>query len=344
MENTFGIPHMTRLPAADPLARGLRQLLGAETPAPPSAGEVYVEPLPASRQVLRFTFPEAGCAVVGKFFSGYPPRGSADLSLAREYANYLQLPALGLVNSRHLAPRLLGRWPERSLGLLLEAIPGPDLDHLLLKACGGGDPAPLHRGLENLARLLAFFHSRPVPHRPVPPGPALAYLDKLMAQLEAASLLTSEDCRTLARERAAWETRFPDFADRQVLIHGDATPTNFLFPDGRAVALDLEKLGAGDRLWDLSWVAGELKHAWGWRTGNPDGSEGAIRHFFRAYLAAQPLAPSLTARLYGLNPFYMGLAELRIARNLYLSWDYRRELVAEARRCLAHGRKSGFRV
>jgi hypothetical protein len=35
----------------------------------------------------------------------------------------------------------------------------------------------------------------------------------------------------------------------------------------------------------------------------------------------------------------MALAELRIARNLYLSLDYRRELVAEARRCLAGGRK-----
>jgi hypothetical protein len=330
---------MTRLPAADPLARALRQLLVAETHSRPPAGEVYVEPLPASRQVLRFTFPEASYAVVGKFFSDYPPRVSADLSLAREYNNYRQLPALGLGNGGGLTPRLLGRWPERSLGLLLEAIPGPDLDHLLFKACAGRDSTPLYQGLEKLAHLLAFFHSRPVPISPVTPEPALAYLDKLMAQLEAAGLLTSEDCRTLARERAAWEARFQDFADRQVLIHGDATPTNFLFPDGRAVALDLEKLRAGDRLWDLSWVAGELKHAWGWRTGNPGESEGAIRHFFQAYLTAQPLAPSLTGRLYGLNPFYMALAELRVARNLYLSWDYRRELVAEARRCLAHGRR-----
>jgi hypothetical protein len=35
----------------------------------------------------------------------------------------------------------------------------------------------------------------------------------------------------------------------------------------------------------------------------------------------------------------MALAELRIARNAYLAWDYRRELVAEARRCLAWGRR-----
>ena len=57
------------------------------------------------------------------------------------------------------------------------------------------------------------------------------------------------------------------------------------------------------------------------------------------YLAATGLDPALTRRLFSLNPFYMALAELRIARNLYLTRDYRRELVAEARRCLAHGRR-----
>ncbi|MDP2047222.1 MAG: phosphotransferase [Deltaproteobacteria bacterium] len=330
---------MNLLADADPLAQALRRLVGAEAGFRPPAGEVRVESLAASRQVLRFTFPGGGYAVVGKFFSDYPPQASADLSLAREYDHYLRLPALGLGNGGGLAPRLLGRWPERSLGLLLEAVPGPDLDHLLLRASVHGDPAPLFQALEKLADLLAFFHSRPLPADPVAPQPALAYLDKVMAQLLEAGLLTREDCQALAHERDAWEERCQDFSDRQVLIHGDATPTNFLFPNGRAVALDLERLRAGDRLWDLSWVAGELKHAWGWRTADFSGSEGAIRHFFRMYLTATGFDPTLTRRLFGLNPFYMALAELRIARNLYLTRDYRRELVAEARRCLVHGRR-----
>jgi hypothetical protein len=330
---------MNHLPASDPLARALGQLVGPKAVCRAPAGEVQVESLPSSRKVLRFTFPGGEYAVVGKFFSAYPPQVSPDLSLVREYHNYLQLPALGLANGRRLTPRLLGRWPERSLGLLLEAVPGPDLDQLLLQACDHRDPAPLYRGLEKLAHLLAFFHSRPAPALPVLPDPALAYLDKVVGQLEAAELLTWEDCQALACERAAWKARFQDFADRQVLIHGDATPTNFLFPNGRAVALDLERLRNGDRLWDLSWVAGELKHACGWRGQNLDGSEGAIRHFFRTYITAMDLDPPSTHRLYGLNPFYMALAELRIARNLYLTRDYRRELVAEARRCLSHGRR-----
>jgi aminoglycoside phosphotransferase len=328
---------MNRLSGADPLAQVLRRLVKAEAGFWPPAGEVCVELLPASRQVLRFTFPAGGYAVVGKFFSAYPLHSSADLSLAREYDHYLRLPGLGLGNGGGLAPRLLGRWPEWSLGLLLEAVPGSDLDHLLLRASVHGDPAPLFQALEKLAHLLAFFHSRPIPALPVAPKPALAYLDKVIAQLWEAGRLTREDRLALESERTAWEARFQDFPDRQVLIHGDATPTNFLFPNGRAVALDLERLRVGDRLWDLSWVAGELKHAWGWRTSDFSGCEAAIRHFFRMYLAAAVLDPALTRRLFSLNPFYMAMAELRIARNLYLTRDYRRELVAEARRCLAHG-------
>ncbi|MFZ5448105.1 MAG: phosphotransferase family protein [Thermodesulfobacteriota bacterium] len=329
---------MKLVPASDPLIQALRQLLSDNVGISyPLASEVYAETLPSSRQVLRFTFPEGG-AVVGKFFSAYPPQGSADLSLAREYDNYRQLPALGVTNGQGLVPQLLGRWPQHSLGLLLEAVPGPDLDNLICQACLYGDTATLFRGLENLAQLLAFFHSRPLPVFPVSPDPALSYLDKLVGQLQGAGLLNREDSQALKDERTFWAARVRAFSDEQVLVHGDATPTNFLFPNGRAVALDLEKLRFGDRLWDLSWVAGELKHAWGWRLGNMNGAETAVGHFFRAYLAAAELDPSVADRLYSLNPFYMALAELRIARNHYLTFDYRRELVAEARRCLASGR------
>jgi aminoglycoside phosphotransferase len=329
---------MKPLPASDPLAQALRQLAENNGISGSMAGEVYVESLPSSRQVLRFTLPE-GNAVVGKFFSAYPPQVSADLSLIQEYDNYRRLPGLGISHGQGLVPRLLGRWPQRSLGLLLEAVPGPDLDNLIRQACLHGDLAPLKRGLQKLANLLAIFHTRPVQALTVEPAPALAYLDKVMGQLQAAGLLTLEDWQALTYERAQWETRFRDFDDGQVLVHGDATPTNFLFPDGRALALDLEKLRVGDRLWDLSWVAGELKNAWGWRLQNWGGAEAAIGHFFRSYLAAVDFTPAQTGRLYSLNPFYMALAELRIARNLYLTIDYRRELVAEARRCLASGRK-----
>ena len=163
-----------------------------------------------------------------------------DLSLAREYDHYSRLPALGLGNGSGLVPRLLGHWPEKSLGLLLEAVPGPDLDHLLLKASVYGDPAPFFRAWKNWCICWPSFipgwsGSGCAGARPGLPG-------KVTTQLLAAGLLTREDRQALAHERHAWEERFQDFSGPAGLIHGDATPTNFLFPNGRAVALDLERL------------------------------------------------------------------------------------------------------
>jgi Ser/Thr protein kinase RdoA (MazF antagonist) len=337
---------VTRFPADAPAASGaplalaFRELLGPDSFAPPRPRAWAAEPLPSSRAVYRFSFSAGLNPVVGKFFAAYPPETSLDQGLAREYDNYLKLPALGLNNGT--VPRLLGRWPEAGLGLLLEAVPGPDLDRLLAQACRGGDPR-LYPALTRLARLLGRFHGAAAAAEPVAPEPALAYLDKLLGQLNGAGLLNPEAQADLAREGGLWAARFADYPDGQVLVHGDATPTNFLFPDGRAVALDLERLRIADRLFDLSWVAGELKHAWGWRTGNFLAAEAAIRHFFGAYLEAAGAGASLARRIYHLNPFYMALAELRIARNPYLSLAYRRELVAEARRCLAGGRRlAGF--
>jgi aminoglycoside phosphotransferase (APT) family kinase protein len=193
--------------------------------------------------------------------------------------------------------------------------------------------------LARLAELLAFFHNRARPPEPVSPEPVIAYFMKLRGQLQVQGLLSPEEMALLAEEGRAWEARLGAYPDRQVLLHGDATPTNFLFPGGRAVAIDLERLRPGDRLFDLSWVAGEIRHAWGWRGRSFEDSEPAIQYFFRSYLAALPADDVLTRRIFALNPYYMALAELRIARNAYLPWDYRRALVAEARRCLEYGRR-----
>ena len=220
---------MSSLPVNESLAWALCRLLAPEAPAPPSV-EVVREQLPSSREVYRFTFNGNGRAAVGKFFTAYPPVIPLDQGLAQEYDNYLRAAALGLTQGCLRIPRLLGRRPELCLGLLLEAIPGPDLDSLLQNACRHGELAALYRGLVSLAELLAFFHSRPVPEAPVSGLEALGYLDKLRLQLHGLGLLTPADETALAAERAAWEGRLAQFPDRQVLVHGDATPTNFLFP------------------------------------------------------------------------------------------------------------------
>jgi len=326
---------MTLLPAHHPLSQAISpflQDLGQAT----SAGELRLERLRASRPVFRFSCTK-GRAAVGKFFQGAAFL-AADHSLRLEFSHYCRLTGLGLEPGHHL-PRLWGRRPGLGLGLLLEAVEGPDLDHFLQYACDSGDVQPLLISLTRLAQLLAFVHTRPVGPESVDITPALAYLEKLRSRLNSQGLLTPVQNTILSFEAAAWGEIFTNFADRAVLVHGDATPTNFLFPGGRAVALDLERMKLADRLFDLSWIAGEIKHAWGWRANDLKGGEAAIGHFFEAYLTALGAGPDAAPRLFGLNPFYMALAELRICRNDYLSWTYRRRLVDEALECLAGGRR-----
>ena len=63
--------------------------------------------------------------------------------------------------------------------------------------------------------------------------------------------------------------------DRQVWLHGDATPANFLFGHGMDVAaIDLERMKRGDRMFDVGRVAGELQHAFMAATG--DRPRGAV--------------------------------------------------------------------
>jgi Ser/Thr protein kinase RdoA (MazF antagonist) len=297
-----------------------------------------VERLRASRPVFRFSVPGNGMGLVGKFFHDQVATTPQDRSLEQEYRNYLAAPGWGLT-AAGLIPRLVGQSSGLRLGLLLEGIPGPDLDHYLSEAAQGRDLEVCLQKVGKLAELLAFFHTRPLPRRPVSYEPVLAYFQKLRGQLQTFGLLSPEEVDGLAEESQVWEARLGAHPDRQVLLHGDATPTNFLFPDGRVVAVDLERLRPGDRLFDLSWVAGELRHAWGWRGRDFGESEIVIQCFFRSYLDALPGDADLTRRIYALNPLYMALAELRIARNAYLSWGYRRALVAEAQRCLSFGRR-----
>jgi hypothetical protein len=324
---------MNDLPACRPLSDFLLTHLGVSR-----EGSLHVERLRASRPVFRFSRPGDGTGLVGKFFRDQVPTTPQDRSLEQEYRNYLAAPGWGLT-AAGLIPRLVGQSPGLRLGLLLEGIPGPDLDHYLSEAARGRGVEACLQKVAKLAELLAFFHTRRLPPRPVAADPALAYFQKLREQLQAQGLLSPEEVEALAEESRLWEIKLGAYTDRQVLLHGDATPTNFLFPDGQVIALDLERLRPGDRLFDLSWVAGELRHAWGWRGRDFGESEAVIQYFFRSYLDALPGDAILTQRIYALNPLYMSLAEMRIARNSYLSWEYRRALVAEAHRCLEHGRR-----
>ena len=71
--------------------------------------------------------------------------------------------------------------------------------------------------------------------------------------------------------------------DNQVLVHGDATPSNLLFGRGLSViAIDLERMKRADRIFDLGRIAGELQHYF-LQAGNKRRAEPFIGHFLWEY-------------------------------------------------------------
>ena len=123
--------------------------------------------------------------------------------------------------------------------------------------------------------------------------------------------------------------------DRQVWLHGDATPANFLFGPGMDVAaIDLERMKRGDRVFDVGRVAGELQHSFMRDSGVRRRAEPFIGHFLWEYSGHFPVREQTFESVTARAPYYMALNLLRIARNGYIDQDYGRRLVTRAKRML----------
>jgi hypothetical protein len=132
--------------------------------------------------------------------------------------------------------------------------------------------------------------------------------------------------------RDLWRGRVRMWQDRQVWLHGDATPGNFLFGTGMHVgAIDLERMRRGDRVFDVGRMVGELQHSFMVATGRKSRAEPFISYFFHEYSSHFPKPGAAFASITARAPFYMGLNHLRIARNDYVTESYGARLVRKAR-------------
>lgn len=292
----------------------------------------------SSRRVYKYTEEKSGAAVIGKFFRPDDPRQEKVMRLKGEYDNLVRIREYGFDSSPHYVVRPLTREESIGLALVEEFIPGKSLDHILQKAIFHGKTEALKERLSSLACFLRLLHGKTEKKMRVDLEPVQKYFRKVVDTLYTQRVIQQGDRERFLRLMDIWLSREIMQKTKRVTVHGDATPTNFLFRGEReVVAIDLERMQDSDRAYDVSMICGELKHAFLWRTGNPHAAEYFIRHFIAAYCCRSGETAGAFREITLRNPFYMALTELRISRNSYLGGWYRKRLAAEALECLRGG-------
>ena len=273
------------------------------------------------------------CAqVVGKFFVNGHRSVHAGERMRREFDNLQLLRGYGLAGYPHHVVRPLGTNECLNSILVEEYAEGTPLSSFVNGAIHQGQSQPLFDKLTALAYFLATLHNRTANHEGVDFNLDCSYLDKLVRKLQSKQVIAGWDVDELSWLRDRWREKPRMWEDNQVLVHGDATPSNLLFGRGLGViAIDLERMTRADRVFDLGRIAGELQHYFLQAHGSTQGAEPFIGHFLWEYACHFPdrerAFRSIAARL----PFQMAITLLRIARNSWVSAHQRGRLVEEAK-------------
>ena len=322
------------LPKNDPLHYYLKNEILPELRRGANGGDFQVYQLAGSNDVYLYHDQASGQRVVGKFFLSAHKRDQAAAArkMSREYENLQRLRQHGFAAAPHYVVRPLGCNKGLNCVLVVEYQGGELFSDIILAAIYRGAGQRLYRKLTALAYFLASLHNRSALGERVDFNNDCVYMDRLVTRLATKHLLGQEEVFELQWLRGQWYGQKRMWQDQRVLVHGDATPDNFLLGSGlEVVAFDLERAKWADRVFDVGRIAGELKHFFLQATGDAQAAEPFIGHFLWEYACHFPdrhrAFQSITARI----PFHLGLTLLRIARNSWIEPSYRPLLLAEAK-------------
>jgi hypothetical protein len=290
-----------------------------------------------SRAVYLYEERQARVRIVAKFHEKHLPGSPLFFRKTgeKEYSDLLYVRSLGFTSTPHYVVRPLGYNPGIGNALLVEYLEGDQLASVINNAITQGDCGRLYRKLAALAHFLATLHNRTAGDWSVNHEETHDYAGKLIHSLVTQWGMDPADSGELYFLRDQWRTRSCMWEDRAVLVHGDATPSNFLFGRGRhTMAIDFERMKWADRVFDLGRLCGELKHSFFQATGDAHAAEPFIGHFLWEYCCHFPNRMSAFRSVTRRTPFHMGITLLRIARNSWIDWEYRLRLVREAKAIL----------
>lgn len=293
--------------------------------------------LSGSNDVYMYEDKYSGSRVVGKFYRSERKNDAekAARRLAREYHNLCLIRNCGLADSPHYVVRPLGCNYQLNDLLVVQYCDGESLSNVINGAIHGGDQGRLFYRLTALGYFLAMFHNRSGVDEPVDFCEDCDYMDRLVERLLKINAIGWDEAREFWWLRDRWREQSRMWEDRKVLVHGDATPENFLFGDGlNVICIDLERARRADRVYDVGRIVGELKHFFFRATGNKSAAEPFIGHFLWEYACHFPDRQKAFQSISSRVPFYMGTTLMRIARNNWIDNDYRRRLIDEAKSCL----------
>ena len=330
------------LDQSDPLRSLLVDSLDRHYGATPKRPVFDVYRLGGGSVIYRYVERATAASLVAKFYGNKwiegSQTGNRELRVAlmhREYANAMRLRDLGLCCCPHSVVRPLDVSEACNCALIEEYVPGVNLDAFISAAVTKGRTSELHRRLGDMAAYLADLHNRSQTEAPVDPACALALLAREEAALARWQLLTPGQRELIAGRREGWRTSGWLATGHQVLLHGDANPTNFIFDAcGGVTAIDVESSAYGDRAVDVGCIVAELKHLFYLYSHNSWASEPYIRHFYADYTANQTGAGEHFAELTTRGRFFMACFMLRICQDAWLNLDYRRSLLQHAIECL----------
>jgi hypothetical protein len=331
------------LPPADPLYRFLAddildRLLGFKCGRP--VFDIYG--LDTSSTIFRYfdrrTFAHLVVKSYGNKWLHGSQTGETELRaelMQNEFDNLQRLRSLGFKHYPHRVARPLAVNRELNCILVEEFAPGTILDHYILEARDSGKTEELLSCITDIAWFLADLHTRSRVDEVVNDAPALAYFNKVVGELAHWEIISSGEERRLTELCDEWRRSGLLRQSRQVLLHGDVNPSNFLFArEHELTVIDLESVQFGDSAADAGALAAELKHIFWWYWHDAWASEPYIQRFYDAYLDYLPPGDEDFTLLTTRSRFYMGCTELRIARNDWLNLAYRRQLIEDSFRCL----------